>query len=329
MLGGEGIAEQSSDDEPEPIVLWPAAKLNLSLEVLGRRSDGYHELASVFQAVDLRDELTIWPAPAGILSLECQPAELGGDLNLVLKAARLLQQETGCRLGARLRLVKRIPVAAGLGGGSADAAGALVGLNRLWRLGLARQALLELGARLGSDVPFGLVGPTALAGGRGEQLSPLPPLRSHWAVILRPAALEAPADKTRRLYGALRPSDYRAGQATARLAERLRAGGPPDPSLFVNSFERAAEELFAPLAEARSEMLARGADWVRLAGSGPCLYTLFPEACPEESVRLDAPLPLAGESRARALARALTTAGHESYFALTLSRPALPDSPAD
>jgi len=289
----------------EPVILGPPAKLNLTLEVLGRRPDGYHDLASVFQAIDLRDVLRLWPAAS--LSLECSTPDLVGEGNLVLRAARLLQAEAGVATGARLHLAKRIPVAAGLGGGSSDAAAVLVGLNRLWGLEWPAESLVELAARLGSDVPFFLGPPTALAAGRGEQLSPLPALAPHIALVVRPALRQPPPrDKTRRLYAALRPEDYRDGAASRQLAEAIGAGRPLDPALLVNSFERVARGLCPEVAEAAAAMLVAGAWWIRLAGSGPCLYTLF---------RQDG----AGAQQAAAEAEGLRASGVEIHVAATLA----------
>ena len=290
-----------------PIALRACAKLNLTLEVLGRRPDGYHELASVLQAIDLCDVLQVWPDEE--LELTCSAPDLSGETNLALRAARLLRAEAGVAAGARLHLVKRIPIAAGLGGGSSDAAATLLGLARLWGLGWSPARLGELAARLGSDVPFFLRCATALATGRGEEVAPLPPLAPHWAVVVRPPLREpAPADKTRRLYAALRSEDYRDGRATRALAEALKAGLPPDPALLVNSFERAARDVFPEIREAEERVLAAGARWTHLAGSGPCLYTLF---------RADEPAEV---RRARAVASRVRSTGLETYLAKTLYR---------
>ncbi len=155
------------------LVLKAYAKINLTLEVLGRREDGYHDIVSILQTIDLHDTLTLEPAQD--MALECDQSELEGPDNLVLKAAALLREATGCHQGARLKLQKGIPLAAGLGGGSSDAAAALLGLSRLWGLGLSAEKLMPLAAKLGSDVPFFLYGGTAMAQGRGEIVRPLPP----------------------------------------------------------------------------------------------------------------------------------------------------------
>ncbi len=149
------------------------AKINLFLKILGKRRDGYHELLSLFLMVGLYDEIAFEPDPRDLRLFVSDPALTTGDENLVIRAARLLAQRTGLEPKARIRLQKNIPMGAGLGGGSSDAAAALVGLNRLWRTGLSRSDLSHLGLQLGSDVPFFLKGPSALVGGRGERILPV------------------------------------------------------------------------------------------------------------------------------------------------------------
>ena len=148
------------------------AKLNLTLEVLGKREDGYHDLASIIQTVDLWDELEFEGGDG--VEFECSDESLNGTDNLVVKAAKVLHEAVGRNLGAKIVLRKRIPIAAGLGGGSADAAATLRGLNRLCGLGLSEDELVEIGAKVGSDVPFLVSGGTGLVGGRGETMEPLP-----------------------------------------------------------------------------------------------------------------------------------------------------------
>src|SRR5262245_21005354 len=162
--------ERYADDA----VVWAPAKVNLYLEILGKRADGYHELATLMVAVRLYDTLVFKDEPSGVLELHSSdPALSTGSDNLVMRAAQLLRDHTGCRKGAVMRLVKRIPMAAGLAGGSSDAAATLAGLNRLWRLGLEREDLTALAAQLGSDVPFFFHMPAAWCTGRGEQVNPL------------------------------------------------------------------------------------------------------------------------------------------------------------
>ena len=153
------------------------AKLNLFLHITGRRTDGYHLLQTVFQLIDYCDTLQITPRSDDALHFTCSEPSLAGDDNLVLRAARALREATGTEYGADLHLVKRIPAGAGLGGGSSDAASALLGLNRLWQTGLDEDALAAIGLRLGADVPLFVRGHSAWAEGVGETLIPvdLPP----------------------------------------------------------------------------------------------------------------------------------------------------------
>lgn len=175
------------------------AKINLHLEVLGRRPDGYHEVRTLLQSIDLRDRVIVRPAPAGRLALEVEPHGIvvTGDDNLVMRAARRLWEAVDDRPGAHIRLVKRIPVAAGLGGGSADAAATLVLLARLWSLDLDRGRLFDVASSLGSDVPFFLVGGLCVGVGRGDEVTALPDLRTREVVVVVPP-VQVP---TREVYG--------------------------------------------------------------------------------------------------------------------------------
>ena len=247
-----------------------AAKVNLGLEVVGKRADGYHELVTIFQAIGLYDEVAVGAAPPGQIALAADPA-LGGEGNLVLRAARALAAHAGTSQGAALALVKGIPVG-GLGGGSSDAAATLLALREFWALDITDEELAALATRLGADVPFFLRSGTALATGIGEVLTPLPPLAATWFVLLTPE-LALPADKTRQLYAALTPGDFSDGSRTLAQAERLRQGAPLDPALLANSFAGPLYRLFPALAEWRDRLLAAGAAWVLPSGSGPTLYT--------------------------------------------------------
>ena len=189
------------------------AKINLTLEVLFKRDDGYHEIASVLQAISLGDTLSFEAGKK--LELQSDIQGLRPDDNLVLQAARLLSKSTGCNKGARIRLIKEIPVAAGLGSGATDAAATLTGLNQLWELNLSKHRLVELAANLGSDVSFFLYGGTALARGRGETITPLPPAPDLWTVLLRPD-IEPVPDKTARLYSQLHTHHFTSGHFTQR-----------------------------------------------------------------------------------------------------------------
>jgi 4-diphosphocytidyl-2-C-methyl-D-erythritol kinase len=244
--------------------------VNLTLEVLWRRPDGYHEVATILQAVGLWDELVLEEAEA--LSFRCTAPELDSPDNLVVKAAGLLASEANSSRGADMSLTKHIPVAGGLGGGSADAAAALVGLNALWGLGLPHERLSVLAAKLGSDVPFFLSGGTAIATGRGELVTPLPAVRPAWLVVVAPD-VTLPR-KTASLYGALTRGDYADGNATQHAVARLTKGAALDADMLVNTFERVAYRVFPSLASFAEALRAAGAERVHLAGSGPSLFSL-------------------------------------------------------
>jgi 4-diphosphocytidyl-2-C-methyl-D-erythritol kinase len=246
------------------------AKVNLSLEVLGKRPDGFHDLASLVHTISLADDLRI--APADELLTRVEGLDIDPETNLVWRAARLLAQTTGERRGAELTLVKRIPAAAGLGGGSSDAATTLVGLNRFWGSRLGLRDLEQLAAQLGSDVPFFVRGGGALMRGRGDDLTPQPALKGQWLVLLVPP--HDIADKTRRLYAALRPGDFSSGDQTMRLGQGLTTGEPVQEGQLLNGFERAAREVFDGLS---AEWWAAEATCERpfhLSGAGPAIFAL-------------------------------------------------------
>src|SRR6266403_3429037 len=201
------------------LVLNAAAKVNLILEVLGKRDDGYHELVTVMQAVDLSDRIT--REDAAVLELASGPGVPADGRNLALRAATALREAAGVTRGARITLDKRIPVAAGLGGGSADAAAVLLGLNRLWRLRWPVARLDEVATGLGMDVPFFLRGGTALATGRGERLAPLGST-SLGLVLVNPKF----AVSTAEMYGRVTPALYTDGARARDAAKALRTHGP-------------------------------------------------------------------------------------------------------
>jgi 4-diphosphocytidyl-2-C-methyl-D-erythritol kinase len=240
--------------------LRPHAKINLGLRILGRRPDGYHELVTRYQTVDLTDELEIVEEPEG-LALAVEGAPLPADSrNLVLRAAQLLRQSAGIERGARMRLTKRIPIAAGLGGGSSDAAALLLGLDELWDLGLGLPGLAPLAAQLGADVPFFLHGGTARGTGRGDRIEPLDDRPEGWIVLILPGF----ASSTEEAYRAW----------DRRFSARRRSAAPEEDSL-VNDFQELLEEDHPILARYRESLLVAGATGAALSGSGPVVFGLF------------------------------------------------------
>lgn len=246
------------------------AKLNLFLHVTGRRPDGFHNLETVFQLVDLHDVLTIEVRADGRIVRDPAPtdpmlARLGDDEDLTVRAARLLQRASGTRLGVSIHVEKHIPAGGGLGGGSSDAACVLRALNQLWSLDWSAERLAALGLQLGSDVPVFVHGRNAFASGRGEQLSPLA-LAPRWFLIVDPGVAVA----TGELFAA--PELTR---DTAPLASRaLPEGGGH------NDFQPVARARYPRIAEVLTRLAPFGP---RLTGTGGCIFAAFDSRAAAES----------------------------------------------
>jgi len=248
------------------------AKLNLTLEVLGKRPDGFHEIRSVLQAIDLCDTLYLEDGQG--ISFQCDmPGWTAGE-SLASKAASLLHEAAGDSQGASIKIEKRIPLMAGLGGDSSGAAAVLRGLNELWDLGLPREKLPGLASQLGSDVFFFLHGGTALVEGRGEKVIPLPSLPNMWVVLAVPD-VPVKAGKTTRMYKSLTASHYTDGSITEKLVKALHKNREFSPSLLFNAFENIAFDDFNLCRVYVEHLIKLGAPRVHLAGSGPTLFTMF------------------------------------------------------
>jgi len=252
---------------------WPApAKLNLFLHVVGRRSDGYHDLQTVFQLLDWGDEIGIELTDDSRIERIEGPASIDPASDLCVRAARALQAATGVRRGARIRLRKRIPVGGGLGGGSSDAATVLAVLNRLWGTGLDTGRLAELGLELGSDVPIFVRGSSAWAEGRGERLTAieLPPA---WYLIVYPGVAVATA------------TIFQAPELTRN-----------SPLITIRALlpERSWNDC-EPVVRSRYPAVAEALDWVgararaRLSGTGSCVFASFASAADAERVAARVP----------------------------------------
>lgn len=244
-----------------PVSSYPApAKLNLFLHVVGRRPDGYHLLQSLFTFLDFGDTLEIQTRDDGEIRLLAPLPGVAPEQDLCWRAARLLQQHSGCRLGADIRLLKRLPLGGGLGGGSSDAATVLLALNRLWRLDLSRGELQALGLRLGADVPVFVFGRSAFAEGIGEILTPWTPAPASYLVLIPPVHVATPtifADP-----GLTRDTP------SVRIAALLDGYGHND---------------LEPIARAQYPQISEHLAWLkpygdaRMTGSGACVFVAFPE----------------------------------------------------
>ena len=239
------------------------AQVNLTLEVLGTRPDGYHELRSVVTTIPLHDDVELWDAPAGEVTVEMtgdgmEAPRVPCEENLAVRAARALAAAAGVSRGVRIRIVKRIPAGAGLGGGSADAAAVLNGLNELWGMGLPKERLCEIGAEVGSDVPALVLGGMVLMEGRGERV------RALLQRARRPLSQSVgPFDDNFVLRV---PPIY---ASTARVYAEFR---PEDCGKFRNDLQPAACRLYPAIAETIAEMEAEGVEDVQMTGSGSAVF---------------------------------------------------------
>ncbi|MEX2112036.1 MAG: 4-(cytidine 5'-diphospho)-2-C-methyl-D-erythritol kinase [Pirellulales bacterium] len=288
------------------------AKLNLFFEVLAKRSDGFHEVETLMAPISLCDTLVATPGPAGSLTVACRWAAPGdgaqlasacGPLpdekdNLAFRAVALLRARAGCQQGLHIELLKRIPSTAGLGGGSSDAAAALVAANEVWNLGWSRAALAELAAELGSDVPFFLYPGAAICRGRGERVEPVAGLGRLDFVLVRPPEGLSTAAVYSRWRVADRPRRVEPAVAALALGDlRLLRGA------MHNQLEAAAESLSPWVGRLRQELAAAGCGAVQLSGSGSAYFGVCHHA-----------------RHARRIAQRLRTRGIGQVFAVSTSK---------
>lgn len=254
------------------------AKINLTLDILGTREDGYHEVAMIMQEISLHDTLSMGKIDQGVnltITIEGQKGTLPADeTNLCWKAAALVQKEYNLQEGVEIHLVKRIPMAAGLAGGSADAAAVLKGMNHLFKLGMTETRLCELGAKLGSDIPFCLMGGTMLATGRGEVLTRLPMFPRVSVVLAKPPV----GVSTAWAY-----STYDAGYAGPHpdndaMLEAIDEGNASRAaSLMCNVLEGVTAAEYSVIADYKKLMVDNGAMASMMSGSGPTVFGLVQE----------------------------------------------------
>jgi 4-diphosphocytidyl-2-C-methyl-D-erythritol kinase len=258
----------------ERIRLRAFAKVNYALEVRGLRPDGYHEISTVMQSISLADEVEIERAERGFeLVVEPEGVEVGPpEANTVYKAWTWLAERIGDALPVRMRLRKQIPAGAGLGGGSADAAAALVGLNELFGAGLGEAELREVGLRIGADVPFCITGGTALGEGIGEVLGALPPPLPHYLVVAKPDA----GAETARIYHAYDERPEKGNPSVAPVVDALRVGdlGSLARSLG-NDLTLVTKDLLPEVGALEEALLRAGALGIAMSGTGTAVYGLF------------------------------------------------------
>jgi 4-diphosphocytidyl-2-C-methyl-D-erythritol kinase len=271
------------------VILRPSAKINLTLRVGPARPDGYHDVRTLFQSITLHDTLTVSPRK-GPFGLTCRTPGVPADrTNLVWRAADVLWEAVGRTGGARdahIKLEKSIPSQAGLGGGSADAAAALVGLNTVWNARLSRRDLMHLGARIGSDVPFFLHGGTALGVGRGEELYPVDDVHRMGVIIIKPSF----GVSTAEAYGWLDAD--RASGADSAFADpaghprrEVDVGWPAGPLTLVNDLTAPVARRHPGVLEMIDACLSLGALGAQMSGSGSAVYGLFSEAAASRAAR--------------------------------------------
>lgn len=248
------------------------AKINLSLDVLYKREDGYHEVEMVMTMVDLADRIEMQELPRDTIIISSQAGYIPLDeKNLAFQAARLIKERYGVRQGVYIHLDKKIPVAAGLAGGSSDAAATLRGLNRLWRLGIGMKELQKLGEELGSDVPFCVTGGTAVARGRGEKLEPIESPPQCWVILAKPPINVS----TSEIYGKLQAGAIRKHPSTAGVLEAIREKRFEQLcGELGNVLEEVTLELYPEVRQLKEVMVKLGAEGVLMSGSGPTVFGL-------------------------------------------------------
>ncbi|GAA4870051.1 4-(cytidine 5'-diphospho)-2-C-methyl-D-erythritol kinase [Paenibacillus vulneris] len=248
------------------------AKINLSLDVLRKREDGYHEVEMVMTMVDLADRIEMQELPRDTIIISSQAGYIPLDeKNLAFQAAKLIKDRYDVKQGVYIHLDKKIPVAAGLAGGSSDAAATLRGLNRLWKLNIPSEELQRLGAELGSDVPFCVTGGTAIARGRGEKLEPIESPPQCWVVLAKPPINVS----TSEIYGKLKANAIQSHPSTERIVQAIRN---KRFDLLCENLGNVLEEvtldLYPEVRQLKDCMMRLGADGVLMSGSGPTVFGL-------------------------------------------------------
>lgn len=248
------------------------AKINLTLDVLHKRPDGYHEVEMIMTTIDLADRIHLELLPDKKITIDCSASFVPIDeRNLTYQAAKKLQERFQVEWGVSIYIDKQIPVAAGLAGGSTDAAATIKGLNQLWNLGLSLEEMVSVGTELGSDVAFCLYGGTALATGRGEIITPLSPLPPCWVILAKPPL----GVSTGNIYSKLNVNELEERPNTLAMKQALAEGNFSQVAKYLcNVLETVTLKEHPQVLQIKQQMKKFGADGVLMSGSGPTVYGL-------------------------------------------------------
>ncbi|NOX57231.1 MAG: 4-(cytidine 5'-diphospho)-2-C-methyl-D-erythritol kinase [Planctomycetes bacterium] len=255
------------------VTAYAFGKINLTLDVLRKRDDGFHDIRSLMVSVGLADDLVVESLPGGNIEITCDSPRIPCDeTNLIHRAAVALRKDAGVDLGCRVHLTKRIPVGAGMGGGSSDAASTLIALNELWELGLDRTHLAKVGAEIGSDVPFFFSPGAAIVTGRGERIEPVEMKWSGWAGLVSSGDHVSTPD----VYARCKPSGDVHGQSGHEAIAKCATSEEISP-LLRNDLETSVYEVAPGVRALRDELIRSGIaqDTLRVTGAGSVLFQLF------------------------------------------------------
>jgi 4-diphosphocytidyl-2-C-methyl-D-erythritol kinase len=284
------------------------AKINWSLHILGKRPDGYHEVRTVLQTISLHDHIHFAPGDSEKLLLTCDDSSVPtDDKNLIVQAADALRDRYGIRTGVNVRLEKRIPTKGGLGGASSNAAVALMGLAHLWELEPSRADLVEIGTRLGADVPFFFLGGRALGIGIGAEVTPLPDVRKHYLLSVTPKATISTAEAYAALHAATALTTTKANSMLFISRAQPEFHSPdqwPLDEQLQNDFERVIFDIVPEIERVKTALLQAGARDALLAGSGSSVFGIFENQ----------------EAQHRALREIQVEVGWRIFSCVTLSR---------
>lgn len=276
------------------LTLKSPAKVNLYLKVLGKKPDGYHSIETILERIDLCDEITLRTIPEGIRLSSNVPELPTGDTNLAFKAAQILMQRMGVKTGVDIKITKRIPIASGLGGGSSNGATILMGLNRLWGLGLSKNELFPLGKRLGADVCFFLSEERlALGRGRGDEIEPLLLSRPIWHILATPpmelSSREAYEGWDLHIKGS-HSAHSKMGLTASRSDVKILVCALQNNNLALlgrrlfNSLEEVASRKYGFIREMKFTLNSQGAEATLMSGSGPTVFGILPNR--EEAMKI-------------------------------------------